>query len=176
MLDVGSGCGALAIACALSGAAHVIANDICSGTFRSKSKVILTFSVFAISTILFSRSHFTILSVALTAVEMNCKLNNVSVCLNATNFLGQIQQHWDIVLLGDMFYDEDFARQIEKWVQQLYEHGKRIFIGDPGRVGFDKKLLNRVQNVLTVDLPTVSQWENNGLTQGFVWEYYISMT
>ncbi len=107
---------------------------------------------------------------------MNCKLNNVSVCLNATNFLGQIQQHWDIVLLGDMFYDEDFARQIEKWVQQLYEHGKRIFIGDPGRVGFDKKLLNRVQNVLTVDLPTVSQWENNGLTQGFVWEYYISMT
>ena len=33
VLDVGSGCGASAIASAISGARHIVANDICSGKY-----------------------------------------------------------------------------------------------------------------------------------------------
>ena len=37
MLDVGSGCGASAIACVMSGAKHVIANDVDTGLYQSKT-------------------------------------------------------------------------------------------------------------------------------------------
>ncbi len=104
---------------------------------------------------------------------MNCQLNNVqNVELTSTNMIGHVEDSWDTVLLGDMFYDEAFANSVAEWVHVLHTSGKTVFIGDPGRLCFiHHKLKDKLTNVLTVNLPEVCQWENNGLTQGFVWKY-----
>ena len=71
-----------------------------------------------------------------------------------------------------MFYDEEFTNYVGEWIQSLHEHGKTIFVGDPGRLYFTKHILkDRLHNVFTVELPKECQWENNGLTQGYVWQY-----
>ncbi|OWF44329.1 electron transfer flavoprotein beta subunit lysine methyltransferase-like [Mizuhopecten yessoensis] len=111
-------------------------------------------------------------TVAADAISLNADLNRVSLTTVTTNLIGSHNNRWDIVLLGDMFYDMEFAETITKWVISLHSHGVSVFIGDPGR-------LPLVQHPLKADLKMVAEYplpenclkENNGLSSGFVWKY-----
>ncbi len=107
---------------------------------------------------------------------MNSLLNNAkNVHIDTRNLIGQINRSWDIVLLGDMFYDEHFTNTIADWMHKLLTNGTQVLIGDPGRVYFTRhKVRERLNKVFSVELPDQSKWENNGLTQGSVWKYTAS--
>ena len=111
--------------------------------------------------------------VAGRVISMNCDLNNIKdVRINEINLIGSVDKSWDIILLGDMFYDDKFANEIAHWIELLHKNGSTIYIGDPGRVYFTKhKVKKRLRNVFAVELPKECQWENNGITQGHVWQY-----
>ncbi|RXN19079.1 electron transfer flavo beta subunit lysine methyltransferase [Labeo rohita] len=142
VLDLGCGCGASAIAAKLTGASHVVANDIDP--------------------------------IAAVATKMNCKLNNLDPLPCVTdNMIGSKPDDWDLILLGDMFYDEDLADRLHKWLQTcITTHGTQVLIGDPGRAQFEshdiRKLLHKLAHF---ELPDSVKEENYGLTNSTVWCY-----
>lgn len=142
VLDLGSGCGASAIAAALSGAAHVVANDIDS--------------------------------VAGIATQVNSELNGLQppVCLNI-NMIGSQPADFDLILLGDMFYDESLATSLHGWLDLcIQSHGTDVLIGDPGRAQFEEHGIRRLLRPLAqFELPESVREENYGLTHSSVWRY-----
>ncbi|XP_018519301.1 electron transfer flavoprotein beta subunit lysine methyltransferase [Lates calcarifer] len=143
VLDLGSGCGASAIAAKLSGAAHVVANDIDS--------------------------------VAAVATHMNCELNGLAppICLT-NNMIGSEPEGFDLILLGDMFYDEAIATSLHSWLDLCIKtHGTAVLIGDPGRAQFEGHGIRRLlRRLAQFELPESVREENYGLTCSSVWHYH----
>ncbi|XP_046662063.1 electron transfer flavoprotein beta subunit lysine methyltransferase-like isoform X3 [Homalodisca vitripennis] len=108
VLDLGSGCGATAIAAARCGAKSVTANDI------DPLRCLLT--------------------------EMNARLNKVAVNVTDTDLISSMKigtaEDWNVVLVGDMFYENPLADKLVKWLRSAKLAGKFIYIGDPGRYLF----------------------------------------
>ncbi|XP_034542463.1 electron transfer flavoprotein beta subunit lysine methyltransferase [Notolabrus celidotus] len=142
VLDLGSGCGASALAAARSGAAHVVANDIDS--------------------------------VAAVATHLNSDLNGLQppVCLT-DNMIGSQPAAFDLILLGDMFYDESLATSLHSWLDRcIKSHGTKVLIGDPGRAQFEEHGIRRLLRPLAqFELPESVREENYGLTHSCVWSY-----
>ncbi|XP_062858649.1 electron transfer flavoprotein beta subunit lysine methyltransferase [Trichomycterus rosablanca] len=142
VLDLGSGCGASAISAKLSGAAHVVANDIDP--------------------------------VAAIATQMNCELNGLEPLTCATkNLIGEEAKNWDLILLGDMFYDETLADDLHKWLRTCIKtYGTQILIGDPGRAQFESHdIKTHLHKQAQFELPDSVKEENYGLTSSTVWCY-----
>ncbi|XP_069019552.1 electron transfer flavoprotein beta subunit lysine methyltransferase [Embiotoca jacksoni] len=143
VLDLGSGCGASAIAAKLCGAARVVANDIDP--------------------------------VAAIATHMNCELNGLEPLFCMTdNMIGSEVEGFDLILLGDMFYDEALASSLHSWLDRSVRvHGTKVLIGDPGRAQFEghgiRRLLHRQARF---ELPESVREENYGLTCSSVWSYH----
>ncbi|XP_053176003.1 electron transfer flavoprotein beta subunit lysine methyltransferase [Scomber japonicus] len=142
VLDLGSGCGASAIAAKLCGAAHVVANDIDD--------------------------------VAAIATCINCELNGLEppVCVTA-NMIDSEPENFDLILLGDMFYDEALATTLHSWLDRCIKtHGTQVLIGDPGRAQFEEHGIRRLLHRLAqFELPESVREENYGLTCSSVWCY-----
>lgn len=106
------------------------------------------------------------------AITLNAELNNLSSEVSTSNLIGCLDRQWDIVLLGDMFYDRDFAQTITRWLEALHNNGVDVFVGDPGRLPFaEHKLRKDFQMLAEYVLPDNCLKENNGMTTGYVWKY-----
>uniref|UniRef100_A0A667XXB1 Electron transfer flavoprotein beta subunit lysine methyltransferase n=1 Tax=Myripristis murdjan TaxID=586833 RepID=A0A667XXB1_9TELE len=143
VLDVGSGCGAAAIAAKLSGAARVVANDVDA--------------------------------VAAVATHMNCELNGLEPLVCVTdNMIGSEPPGFDLILLGDMFYDEALADSLHGWLGRCVKaHGSQVLIGDPGRAQFEgHRIRGRLQRLARFELPESVREQNYGLTCSSVWRYH----
>ena len=137
VVEIGSGCGASAIACSKYGARSVIANDICYD--------------------------------ALCAMRLNMNINKTSFEVSSSNLIGT-KLDCDLLLLGDMFYDNSFTRQIADWLLETVPRHTEIYIGDPGRIYMKNILFHQNLNcVAKYNLSEVSRLENSGFTTGFVW-------
>ncbi|XP_058264496.1 electron transfer flavoprotein beta subunit lysine methyltransferase [Hemibagrus wyckioides] len=142
VLDLGCGCGASAIAAKLSGAAHVVANDIDP--------------------------------IAAVATKMNCELNGLEPLPCVTqNLIGSEPENWDLILLGDMFYDETLTDSLHKWLYKCIKlHRTQILIGDPGRAQFESHdIKTLLYEQAHFELPDSVRKENYGLTSSTVWWY-----
>ncbi|XP_054767444.2 electron transfer flavoprotein beta subunit lysine methyltransferase-like isoform X2 [Lytechinus pictus] len=146
VLDVGSGCGASAIAASMRGASRVLANDIDP--------------------------------VAIQAMKLNAVLNGITMDTTVENLIHQPCQEnsqWDLVLLGDMFYDRDFTNLVADWLISLIrKHKSRILIGDPGRVYLrDHPMRENLIKLFEISLPSSCVEENRGHSSGYVWEFVL---
>ncbi|XP_043944065.1 electron transfer flavoprotein beta subunit lysine methyltransferase isoform X2 [Protopterus annectens] len=142
VLDIGSGCGASAIAAQMSGASQVVANDIDP--------------------------------VAEIAIRMNCLLNNVKPFpVFTSNIIGTHLRIWDLILLGDMFYDEELSESLQTWLKKYISvHETLVLIGDPGRPHFiSHSIFKQLQKVAEYELPETTREQNYGLTRSCVWKY-----
>ncbi|XP_018010419.1 electron transfer flavoprotein beta subunit lysine methyltransferase isoform X2 [Hyalella azteca] len=113
VLDLGCGGGAVGIAALAAAAASVTFNDVDP--------------------------------VALEAVAENLKLNfgeDISmerVTMEQKNLITDpITEDfaWDVVLVGDVLYDSEFAAEVLAWLTQVRCRGIKVFLGDPGRSSF----------------------------------------
>ena len=87
---------------------------------------------------------------AKSACYLNAKANNVELTATTENLIGSPNKGWDIVLVGDMCYEQPLAGQIEEWLRGLVAQGTEVLIGDPGRTylpksGMEKQATYRVQ-------------------------------
>ncbi|XP_012859469.1 electron transfer flavoprotein beta subunit lysine methyltransferase [Echinops telfairi] len=142
VLELGSGCGATAIAAKMSGASRILANDIDP--------------------------------IAGMAITLNCELNQLNPFPILTkNILDLKQDTWDVVLLGDMFYDQDLADALHQWLKKCFQtHKTQILIGDPGRPQFSgHSIQNQLHRVVEYSLPESTRQDNNGLTTSAVWDF-----
>ncbi|XP_002736501.2 electron transfer flavoprotein beta subunit lysine methyltransferase-like [Saccoglossus kowalevskii] len=139
ILDVGSGCGATAIACIKLGANNVLANDIDP--------------------------------VAEKAIHLNAELNGVSIETSTENMIGKVDTEFDTIILGDMFYDESFTKQVTDWLLKLLSlKRKMIMIGDPGRVFLNQLPIRKhLHQLEKYRLTEQCKFENHGFNDAAVW-------
>lgn len=103
---------------------------------------------------------------------MNCELNGVYVDTSSDDVIGSKIGDWDVVFLGDMFYDSDFADLFSQWLPRLSRSGVNIYVGDPGRLPLVNHPLKRnLVSLFRCPLPENCLRENNGMSTGTVWKY-----
>lgn len=63
---------------------------------------------------------------AVAATQINTKLNEASIETNMNNIIGNDCIDFDTILVGDMFYDEEFANFLFQWLRRLASEGKTV--------------------------------------------------
>lgn len=113
-------------------------------------------------------------TVAGFVATMNSELNKQEppVCV-ANNIISSEPQNFDLILLGDMFYDEGLATILHSWLDVCIKtHETKVLIGDPGRAQFEQHSIRQLLHHLAeYKLPLSVQEENYGLTYSSVWCY-----
>lgn len=69
---------------------------------------------------------------ACAAVDENAALNDVTVAVRNDDVIGT-DEGWDVVLVGDVFYEDELSRRVAAWLRVLAARGAVVRIGDPGR-------------------------------------------
>lgn len=119
VLEIGCGCGASSIAARLAGANRVTANDIDESEHKLAAvliELLSDFSLFALA--------------ALQATLLNAELNAVTAGLEVIN-RNQIGQpcddvDYDVLLIGDLFYDAEIADVLMPWLTRLAASRKSV--------------------------------------------------
>ncbi|XGW24838.1 hypothetical protein V3C99_006360 [Haemonchus contortus] len=156
VLDFGCGCGSASIAASKAGAT-VIANDI------DPNALIATLINYRKNDVSTKRAQFS---------SENLLDSNQNISLQ--HFL---QGKNSFILLGDMFYDVDFAEQLFSWLRRLKETtAVRILAGDPNRHPLARDQLERYvikvekQLLAEYQLPECVTREHYGFNTGNVYE------
>ncbi|MDN5289724.1 MAG: hypothetical protein JWR38_6003 [Mucilaginibacter sp.] len=107
VLDVGSGSGLVGLAAAKAGAAQVLAADI---------------DAFSCA-----------------AIRLNAIVNAQDIAVTQDDVIGtdhfQARGNWDMILVGDLFYERPLAERLLAWLKELQTDA---LLGDPGRSYFPK--------------------------------------
>lgn len=105
---------------------------------------------------------------ACAAIALNARLNNVSLNISNSNLIGSSELNWDCLLIGDMFYDPDFATVLLTWLRKCFCLGKHIYVGDPGRHSLAHQYLQQVEEY---ELPPQAVLENSGFSTSSIWTF-----
>lgn len=69
---------------------------------------------------------------AIEAARLNAAANGVALALEESDPIGT-DGGWDVVLVGDLWYEPDLATRIAPWLRTLARRGALVLTGDPGR-------------------------------------------
>lgn len=108
---------------------------------------------------------------------LNCELNHLNPFpITIKNIINSEAGNWDLIVLGDMFYDEQLADGLHRWLQKcIRTHQTEVLIGDPGRHQFlSHSICSQLHKVIEYSLPENTRQENYGLTSSIVWSYHPS--
>ncbi|XP_072001375.1 electron transfer flavoprotein beta subunit lysine methyltransferase isoform X2 [Engystomops pustulosus] len=108
------------------------------------------------------------------ALGLNCQLNGIEdFPFNPENMIGGETGCWDLIVLGDMFYDEELSHSLHRWLRRCMEqHGTVVLIGDPGRGHFlGHPIQKQLRKVAEYSLTDSTKQENYGLSTSAVWKY-----
>lgn len=106
---------------------------------------------------------------ALASIELNAALNSCDVDKIGGDKIGSDLDEFDVILAGDVCYEQSLSMRIDNWLQALANAGKTVLIGDPKRTYFnaDKRERLRVYSVLTTreledtDVRNAGVWKIN---------------
>jgi len=80
-----------------------------------------------------SAHAFDIDPLAEAAVALNARANGVRVAFGRGDVLESPPPPCDVILAGDVCYQETMSSRMLAWLRQAAEQGTRVLIGDPGR-------------------------------------------
>jgi len=104
--------------------------------------------------------------VATVAMEMNAALNDVHLDIRTEDVIGRTDPEFEVVLVGDVFYDKSIADRVLPWLQALKAAGRTVLIGDPGRFYLPALGLKRVARYAS---ETTGLMEDTDLRNAGVW-------
>lgn len=67
------------------------------------------------------------------AVAVNARANRVRIGFSRRDLLDGAAPDVDLILAGDVCYEETMARRMLDWLRGAADRGTRVLIGDPGR-------------------------------------------
>lgn len=70
---------------------------------------------------------------AVVATRRNAALNEVEVTADATDVLEGDEIDADLILAGDVCYEQPMATRVTPWLRARAKAGKTVLVGDPGR-------------------------------------------
>lgn len=73
------------------------------------------------------------------AVALNAAVNRVTVEFTDSDLTVAGPPHADVVLAGDVCYEQPMADRVLSWLLEANRHGVRVLFGDPGRDYFPRR-------------------------------------
>lgn len=67
------------------------------------------------------------------AVALNARANGVRIGFSRQDLLGAEPPECDVILAGDVCYEETMAARMIEWLRSAAGRGTRVILGDPGR-------------------------------------------
>lgn len=77
------------------------------------------------------------------AIALNAAEAGVAVKATLEDLIGT-DSGWDVVLIGDLFYEKKLAERVEAWARALAARGATVLAGDPGRSYLPKQGLTQL--------------------------------
>ncbi|HEY0266479.1 MAG TPA: 50S ribosomal protein L11 methyltransferase [Rhizomicrobium sp.] len=71
---------------------------------------------------------------ACAAIALNAAVNDCDIAITQDDVIGT-QGTWDVILVGDLFYERPLAERLLAWLRQM---ARPALLGDPGRTYFPK--------------------------------------
>jgi predicted nicotinamide N-methyase len=102
---------------------------------------------------------------ALAAITLNAGANGISIAAIGTDLIGH-DHGWEVVLIGDGFYEKPLAERLMPWLASLAARGAEVLVGDPGRAYLPKDRLTGLQ---TYEVPVTRALEDAEIKRTSVW-------
>ena len=101
------------------------------------------------------------------AIALNARHNEVALDFTDRDVIGE-DGDWDVVLAGDVFYDQGFAARLLPWFTQLQANGATVLLGDPGRSYLPGTGLSALA---TYEVPVTRALEDAEVKKTTVWRF-----
>ena len=102
-----------------------------------------------------------------TAIELNARLNGVAVGYTREDLV-RTDIEADVLLAGDVFYDQGFAAALVPWFERLASRGVAVLVGDPGRAYLPK---DRLEALGVYQVPVTRALEDSEVKKTTVWQF-----
>jgi predicted nicotinamide N-methyase len=102
---------------------------------------------------------------AVCAIALNAKANGVAVEPIGRDLIGEAGE-WDIILAGDILYEQGLAERVIAWLEAEQARGVTVLIGDPGRSYMP---IEKLVALATYEVPVVGALEDNEIKKTSVW-------
>ncbi len=107
---------------------------------------------------------------AFVAARANATANGLALEATSVDLLSQPWQPFDVILVGDLFYERGLADRVLDFVDGYARDGALVLIGDPGRNYFPK---DRFENAAEYQVPVTRDLEDAEIKNSAVWRYRI---
>ncbi len=101
------------------------------------------------------------------AVALNARANAVALDFTDANLLDAAPPDVDIILAGDVCYEQPMAGRVMDWLKQARRQGARVFLGDPHRTYFRSEGLTFLAEY---QVPTTRELEDFAIKRSSVFE------
>ena len=102
-----------------------------------------------------------------TAIRINADANGVAVTSRIDDIVG-LDDGWDVVLAGDVFYQRDMVERLIPWFDALKARGADIVVGDPGRAYLPRQ---RLEALATYEVAVTRALEDAEVKRTTVWRF-----
>jgi predicted nicotinamide N-methyase len=95
---------------------------------------------------------------ACAAIRLNATANACAITATRDDLIGAPAE-WDVILVGDLFYERPLAERLLAWLMPL---GVPALLGDPGRTYFPK---DRAEKLATYNVQTTRDLEDREIRE-----------
>ncbi len=103
---------------------------------------------------------------SVAATKLNAEANNVVVSVCGDDVVGAPLPDTDVLLAGDICYEQPLAGRVESWFRDLVAAGTPVIMGDPGRTYRPSGGMRRLAHYA---VPTTRELEDNDVRSTDVW-------
>lgn len=103
---------------------------------------------------------------SLAAIEVNADANDVSVNVTSDDLLAAPPADFDVVLIGDLFYERPLAERVLAYADAAKGRGAVVLVGDPQRSYFPR---GRFTLIAEFQVPVTRELEDAELKRTAVW-------
>lgn len=103
---------------------------------------------------------------ALAAVGLNAAVNGVILETTSADILDYAPQDFDVVLVGDLFYERQLANRVQDFIDRAKATGTLVLIGDPSRSYFPR---DRFTQLAEYSVPVSRELEDSEIKRTAVW-------
>jgi len=100
------------------------------------------------------------------ATKLNAEANDVQVDVLPQNLIGCDNRGWEVILAGDICYEQPLAGRVEAWLRGLAKGGAEVLIGDPGRTYLPKQ---GMEKLVAYAVKTTRELEDTDVRNTSVW-------
>jgi predicted nicotinamide N-methyase len=104
---------------------------------------------------------------AVEAIALNAARNGVAVEPHLADLVGA-DAGWDVVLAGDICYQQDLAERVTAWLFALHRRGAAVLVGDPGRSYLPT---DRLEALAAYAVPVTRALEDAEIKRTRVWRF-----